>query len=150
MICASLFSSPDTTSDSGFTHASCKVSSTTRISDTQASIKIQLLFEETMNITNHIFLGITEILTGLGSHYSQALRKCKQEEDSFETFIFLLRLSASHLFICDFACFASFVFPAATKKNLKNTSENQKTLRQNSRLSCATVRTTRTYELTRL
>ena len=30
----------------------------------------------------------------------------------------LLRLS-SHLVICDFACYASFVFPAATKKNLK-------------------------------
>ena len=36
------------------------------------------------------------------------------------------------------------------KKNLKNTSENQKTLMQNSRLSCATVRTARAYQFTRL
>ena len=59
-----------------------------------------------MNTTNHIFLGIPEILTGLGSHYSQALRKCKQEEDSFETFIsFETFPTPFHLRLCVFCIF---------------------------------------------
>ena len=112
------------------------------------ALRSLLLFEETMNTTNHIFLGITEILTGLGSHYSQALRKCKQEEDSFETFIsFETFLTPFHLRLC---VFCIFCISRGDEEKPENTSENQKTLMQNSRLSCATVRTARTYEFTRL